>query len=94
MEIKDLITDTEMQECLKLVEDKDIANRPELGEDKETDLVLPEDIEIRCKSCGKTFTFTSGEQEFYKSKNFPFPKRCKKCAKNRRMKFLRHKGDK
>ena len=86
MEIKDLITDTEIQECLKLVEDteenKDVANRD--GEDKE----------IICKSCGKTFTFTVGEQEFYKSKNFPDPKCCKKCAKKRRMKFLRHKGDK
>ncbi len=64
---------------------------PELGEDKETDLVLPEDIEIRCKSCGKVFTFSIGEQEFYKSKSFPFPKRCKKCSKERRRKFLNYK---
>ena len=91
MEIKDLITDIELQECLELVEDT-VVNHD--GEDKETDLVLPEDIEIRCKSCGKVFTFSIGEQEFYKSKNFPFPKCCKKCAKKRRMKFLRHKGDK
>ena len=90
MEIKDLITDTELQECLKLVEDT-AANRPEVGEDKETDLVLPEDIEIRCKSCGKVFTFSIGEQEFYKSKSFPFPKRCKKCSKKRRLKFLKYK---
>ena len=76
MEIKDLITNTELQECLKLVED---TNRPEVGEDKE----------ITCKGCGKTFIFTVGEQEFYKSKNFPFPRRCKKCAKNRRRKFLK-----
>lgn len=86
MEIKDLITDTELQECLKLVEDT-VANHDE--EDKETDLVLPEDIEIRCKSCGKVFTFSIGEQEFYKSKNFPAPKRCKKCSKKRRLKFLK-----
>ena len=86
MEIKDLITDTELQECLELVEDT-VANHE--GEDKETDLVLPEDIEIRCKSCGKVFTFSIGEQEFYKSKSFPFPKRCKKCSKKRRRKFLK-----
>ena len=91
MEIKDLITDTEIQECLKLVEDT-VTNHE--GEDKETDLVLPEDIEIRCKSCGKVFIFSIGEQEFYKSKNFPAPKRCRQCSKKRRMKFLRHKGDK
>ena len=86
MEIKDLITDIEIQECLKLVEDteenKDIANRD------------GEDIEIICKDCGNTFIFTVGAQEFYKSKNFPAPKRCRQCSKKRRMKFLRHKGDK
>ena len=32
----------------------------------ETDLVLPEDKEITCKDCGKTFTFTVEEQQFYK----------------------------
>ena len=79
MEIKDLITDTELQECLKLVEDKE-ANH---------DCI--EDKEIICKSCGKTFTFTIGAQEFYKSKNFPAPKRCRKCAKKRRMRFLNYK---
>ena len=83
MEIKDLITDTELQECLKLVEDteenKDVANHD--GEDKE----------IVCKLCGKKFIFTVGEQEFYASKNFPEPKHCKGCAKKRRMKFLKFK---
>ena len=78
MEIKDLITNTELQECLELVEDT-VANHD--GEDKE----------IICKLCGKTFIFTVGEQEFYKSKNFPDPKCCKKCAKKRRLKFLNYK---
>ena len=78
MEIKDLITDTELQECLKLVED---TNRPEVGEDKE----------IACKLCGKKFIFTVGEQEFYASKNFPDPKCCRKCAKKRRLKFLNYR---
>ena len=45
--------------------------------------------EIVCKLCGKTFIFTPGEQEFYKSKNFPDPKCCRKCAKKRRLKFLK-----
>ena len=54
---------------------------PEVGEDK--------DIDIICRDCGKTFVFTAGEQEFYKSKNFAFPKRCKKCSKKRRLKFLK-----
>ena len=78
MEIKDLITDTELQECLELVEDT-VANHD--GEDKE----------IVCKDCGKTFIFTVGAQEFYKSKNFAFPQRCRQCAKKRRRKFLNFK---
>ena len=95
MEIKELMTDTEIQECLELVEDtvtnKDVTNHPELGEDKETDLVLPEDKEIICKSSGRHFVFSIGEQEFYKSKNFPTPKHCHSCAKKRRRKFLNYK---
>ena len=75
--IKDVFTETDLG--------------PEVGEDKETDLVLPEDIEIRCKSCGKVFTFSVGEQEFYKSKSFPAPKCCRKCAKKRRLKFLNYR---
>lgn len=57
----------------------------------ETDLVLPEDKEIVCKLCGKTFIFTVEEQQFYASKNFPAPKHCKRCAKKRRMRFLNYK---
>lgn len=66
---------------------------------QETDLVIEdtvanhdrEDKEIACKDCGKTFVFSVGEQEFYKSKNFPFPKRCRQCSKKRRRKFLNYK---
>ena len=74
MEIKDLITDIELQECLELVED-----------------TVAKDKEIVCKLCGKKFIFTVGEQEFYKSKNFPDPKCCKECAKKRRLKFLNYR---
>ena len=55
----------------------------------ETDLVLPEDKKIVCKDCGKEFIFTVGEQEFYKSKNFAFPQRCRQCAKKSRRFFLK-----
>ena len=78
MEIKDLITDTEIQECLKLVEDT-VANHD--GEDKE----------IVCRDCGKVFVFSIGEQEFYKSKNFAFPQRCRQCAKKKRSRFLNYR---
>lgn len=34
---------------------------------------------IKCKDCGQEFTFTEREQEFYASKNFAAPVRCKPC---------------
>ena len=80
MEIKDLMTDGELQECLEVVEDT-VAKLALVEKDKE----------IVCKLCGKTFVFSVGEQQFYKSKNFPDPKCCRKCAKKRRLKFLKFK---
>lgn len=39
-----------------------------------------EDKNIICKDCGKEFTFTVGEQEFYEEKGIQNePKRCKEC---------------
>lgn len=41
-----------------------------------------EDKTLTCKDCGKTFTFTVGEQEFYKQKGFENePVRCPECRK-------------
>jgi hypothetical protein len=38
------------------------------------------DKSISCPDCGTTFTFTSGEQEFFASKGFTNdPKRCPQC---------------
>lgn len=38
------------------------------------------DIIIVCKDCGKEFTFTVGEQEFYEAHGFENqPIRCKDC---------------
>jgi len=40
------------------------------------------DKKLVCKDCGKEFTFTVGEQEFYKEKGFlNNPLRCFKCRK-------------
>ena len=39
-----------------------------------------EDKTLVCKECGKEFTFTAGEQEFYAEKGFENePMRCKDC---------------
>lgn len=49
-----------------------------------------EDKTIVCKECGKEFTFTVGEQEFYKQQGFENePVRCQECraakkARNRK----------
>ena len=38
------------------------------------------DKSLQCSDCGATFTFTTGEQEFYESKGFTNePKRCVPC---------------
>ena len=37
------------------------------------------DQTITCNDCGKQFTFTESEQEFYRSKGFSTPGRCPDC---------------
>ncbi len=35
--------------------------------------------QLTCQDCGNTFDFTAEEQEFYASKGFGDPKRCRDC---------------
>lgn len=42
------------------------------------------DIYIECVDCEELFKLTEKEQDFYKSKGFVFPKRCKACRERRR----------
>ena len=42
------------------------------------------DKTMTCKDCGKEFTFTAGEQEFYAQNQFNEPKRCKACRDARK----------
>ena len=43
------------------------------------------DKTLICKDCGTEFTFTVGEQEFYKEKGFENePQRCPECRKSRK----------
>ena len=37
-----------------------------------------------CEDCGKQFVWTSGEQEFYKTKGFEAPRRCPECRSKRK----------
>ncbi|MBI4447285.1 MAG: zinc-ribbon domain-containing protein [Acidobacteria bacterium] len=43
-----------------------------------------QDKQIQCVDCGKDFTFSAKEQEFYQSKGFSQPKRCKPCRDKRK----------
>lgn len=44
-----------------------------------------EDKILVCKDCGKEFTFTAGEQEFYAEKGLQNePQRCKECRQARK----------
>ena len=44
-----------------------------------------EDKTLVCKDCGREFTFTAGEQEFYAEKGFQNePTRCRECRAARK----------
>jgi CxxC-x17-CxxC domain-containing protein len=42
------------------------------------------DQNLTCTDCGKQFTFTESEQEFYQSKGFTTPGRCPDCRAARK----------
>jgi len=37
------------------------------------------DKELTCQDCQSTFTWTAGEQRFYRELNYTQPKRCPSC---------------
>jgi CxxC-x17-CxxC domain-containing protein len=39
---------------------------------------------MTCRDCGKQFTFTAGEQEFYAARGFSEPTRCGECRAARK----------
>jgi hypothetical protein len=41
------------------------------------------DKNVTCKDCGQDFVFTAGEQEFFQTKGFSEPVRCKECRSKR-----------
>ena len=41
------------------------------------------DKEIKCAGCGKSFTFTASEQQFFQGRGMSEPKRCKDCRQAR-----------
>ena len=45
---------------------------------------MTQDQELSCRDCKKGFTFTAGEQAFFKERNFGPPVRCKACRDSRK----------
>lgn len=41
-------------------------------------------MNIYCEDCGSAFEFSEREQQFYKSKGYDLPKRCKSCRDQRK----------
>ena len=37
------------------------------------------DVTLTCRNCGQAFSFTSGEQDYYASRGFSEPSRCRDC---------------
>ncbi len=60
---------------------------------KERNLILneallgsaPQDLLLKCYECGDRFTFSIGEQQFFKQKGFALPKRCSGCRESREL---------
>lgn len=48
----------------------------------------PQNIDLRCIECGNYFTFSVGEQQFYKRMGFVHPSRCESCREKRDLEFI------
>ena len=42
------------------------------------------DTILTCRDCGQSFTFTSGEQDFYAARGYTEPGRCPDCRAQRK----------
>ncbi len=53
---------------------------------------MPDQI-LTCSDCRATFTFTEGEQAFFKDKGFSAPTRCQDCRRRRKAEKAMRTGD-
>jgi hypothetical protein len=42
-----------------------------------------DDLHLTCVACGTVFTWTRGEQEFFRARELAQPRRCKQCRLKR-----------
>lgn len=53
-----------------------------------------QDQTLTCRDCGKPFTWTASEQEFYQQKGFQnAPVRCPECRSAKKMRMKDQRGD-
>jgi CxxC-x17-CxxC domain-containing protein len=46
---------------------------------------MTRDLQLNCIDCGEDFSFTIGDQAFYREHGYTTPKRCKRCRMARRV---------
>lgn len=46
---------------------------------------------LTCSDCGTDFTWTANEQEFYQSKGFQAPRRCRECRAKKKEQKQQHR---
>ncbi|HUX49013.1 MAG TPA: zinc-ribbon domain containing protein [Dehalococcoidia bacterium] len=51
------------------------------------------DVEIRCKLCGETFSWSADEQRFYYDNDLSQPKKCPACRADFRRKLHRQQEE-
>jgi hypothetical protein len=56
----------------------------ESGKEIEKGQEVKHDYILVCIDCGRGFTLTAGERDFYNGRNLSLPKRCSVCRKKRR----------
>src|SRR6266542_989537 len=49
-----------------------------------TTTAMSADTILTCRDCGQSFTFTSGEQDFYAARGYSEPSRCPDCRAQRK----------
>ncbi len=83
----------EIQSTIKVLESNEPIDQQSVSERKESIQealkgLAPQDLLLKCWECGDRFTFTIGEQQFYKQKGFVHPKRCESCRGKKYLDFM------
>ncbi|OIJ15332.1 superfamily II DNA helicase [Anaerobacillus alkalilacustris] len=80
-------------EVIKALEENETINhqqvlKREASVNEALEGAAPQDLLLKCYKCGERFTFSVGEQKFYKQKGFVLPRSCEKCRDRRYEDFL------